>query len=238
MNGPMKLTKPFIAALLFALSLSGVVNAESCKVINNFEGLVFDAGAYPALDGMVERLDFALSKGVEKVVLFPHPIASKGNDPEALEEVFPDLVVQGLNPWSDAAGVIWPEPLSSNGLAELQAKLVNFPDQKILLSHISRFENDALLKLVKAHKNLWLGLSDVEVKILLQTCANGDIRELMSQAQGRLVFASFGLGDAWKNYKWQIARLKKLATLLPKTDGEALVFRNAEELYGLSVTAP
>lgn len=234
----MKLTNLFISGLLSIFFLITDVHAQSCKVINDFDGLIFDAGAYPALEGMVERLDFALSKGVEKVVLFPHPIASKGNEPEALEDTFPDLVVQGRKPWSNADGVIWPEPLLSNGLKVLEAKLAGSPDQKILLSHISRFDGDELLRLVKEHENLWLGLSDAEVKILLQTCAKGGIRKLMSQAHGRLVYASFGLGDAWKNYKWQIARLKELATLLPKVEGEALIFRNAEELYGLSVNAP
>jgi len=238
MIAQMKSIKPVFLSCFFTLALSANVYAASCEVISEFEGLIFDAGAFPASKAMEERLDFALLNGVEKITLFPHPATVQGNQPEELEETFPDLIIQGARPWGEGPVVVWPEPLSPSGLHKLEEDLINFPNRMFLLGHVSRFKSKIILRLVEEHKNLWLGLNDADIKTLLETCGTGPIRRLMTLANERVVFTSFGLGNSWKNYKWQIARLKKLASLLPKAEAEALIFYNAEQLYGISVNAP
>jgi hypothetical protein len=230
--------KPYVLCFLGLFFLSPSVSAQPCHKIHDFEGLIFDGGAFPAPEAMEKRLDFALSQGVTKVVLFPHPTAQGPNASRTLKKVFPDLVVRGTDPWSKVSGIVWPEPLSSDDLSDLEDDLMAFPDRNFLLGHLSRFDLKLLLKLVQSNKNLWLGLNDDDVTLLLKTCGQGELGKLLQTARERVVYTSFGLKDGWANYKWQIARLKELSSLLPIDEADGLVFRNAEELYGLAVNAP
>ncbi|WP_417781804.1 hypothetical protein [Terasakiella pusilla] len=223
--------------LCVGLSVSAV-KAETCPEINSFDGLIFDAGAFVASTGMEGYLDQALTYGVEKAVLYPHPFADDNNQPPALEESFPDLVVRGNAPWSDAAPVIWPEPITSNMISSFEAELVRNADQPYLLSHVSRFDAKVIKRWLGVHHNLWIGFSEPEVTQLVDSCAQGPLADLMRAAGNRVVFSSFGKDRGWKEYKWTIRKLKKLSTYLPAAQAEALLYKNAEELFKLSVTAP
>lgn len=223
-------------ALLAGTPMS--VNAGSCKQVNQFEGLIFDAGAFPAFQNMESHLDKALSLGVEKVVLFPYPGVGKDNSPKALEESFPDLVVRGHKPWSKAPAVIWPDPLLPENAGLLEVELDRYAGRQFLLGNPLRFDQDYILRLAKKHKNLWIGFSSEEVAALLESCGDGWLGQIMNVAQGRVVFTSFGQERGWENYKNLIRNLKKLADSLPADKADALMFRNAEELYNLAVNAP
>jgi hypothetical protein len=209
-----------------------------CKVINEFSGLIFDAGAFPATTGMEQSLDNALRYGVEKVVLFDQSNAVVENDPQALEEMFPDLVLRGNEPWSKAPGVIWADPMTPDMLDALEQKLSTFKNSKFLLGNVARFDLKEVQKLVQEHRNLWIGFGRDEVEHLQATCVKGPLHALMKTAKNRVVFASFGGDEGWKSYKWTIRKLKELATFLPAAQADAFIFKNAEELYGLPVNAP
>lgn len=227
----------WLGAILSALSLNPVW-AKSCPEINDFEGLIFDAGSFPASKGMEGYLDKALLLSVEKAVLFPHPDATKGNTPKELEAIFPDLVVQGTKPWSNSPSVIWPEPLSRENVGHLEAELERHSDRIYLLSNPLRFDLAYISRLMKNYKNLWVGYGVNEIKALLSSCGEGDLSHLMQVAQGRFVFTSFGQNTGWETYKKTIQKLKKLSLILPANQANGLLYQNAEELYNLAVNAP
>lgn len=227
----------YTIALYFGLSICAV-KAQTCSEISNFDGLIFDAGAFVASTGMEGYLDQALTYGVEKTVLYPHPSADESNQPVALEESFPDLVVRGNAPWSEAEPVVWPEPITSNMINSLEDELVRNADQPYLLSNVSRFDTAVIQRWLGTHKNLWIGLSDQEVTQLVESCAQGPVADLMRAAPNRVVFSSFGKDEGWKEYKWTIRKLKRLATYLSAPEAQALLYKNAEDLFKLSVTAP
>ncbi|NVK17499.1 MAG: hypothetical protein HWE30_02250 [Methylocystaceae bacterium] len=212
--------------------------SESCKIINSFSGLIFDAGAFVGATDMEAHLDRALTYGVEKAVLFPHPDAQGGNHPIELEETFPDLVVRGNAPWSNASAVIWPEPISKSMFGHLETELARFPDRNYLLGHVSRFNLKTLERWLKTYPNLWIGFGKPEIDQMVENCGQGALSKLMRAASNRVVFASYGKAEGWENYKWTIRKLKKLAEYLSPTEADALLFKNAEELYKLSVNAP
>lgn len=227
----------YASALCLGLSVSAV-KAQTCSEINSFDGLIFDAGAFVASTGMEGYLDQALTYGVEKTVLYPHPSADAANQPMALEGSFPDLVVRGNAPWSEAKPVVWPEPITSNMINSLEDQLGRNSEQPYLLSNVSRFDTAVIQRWLGAHDNLWIGLSDQEVSQLVESCAQGPVADLMRAAPNRVVFSSFGMDDGWKEYKWTIRKLKRLATYLSASEAQALLYKNAEELFKLSVTAP
>lgn len=227
----------YASTLCLGLSVSGV-KAETCPELNSFDGLIFDAGAFVASTGMEGYLDQALTYGVEKAVLYPHPFADDDNQPIALEESFPDLVVRGNAPWSEAAPVIWPEPITSNMISSFEAELVRNADQPYLLSNVSRFDLKVIKSWMATHQNLWIGFSEPEITQLVDSCAKGPLVDLMRAADNRVVFSSFGKDVGWKDYKWTIRKLKKLSTYLPTGQAQGLLYKNAEELFKLSVTAP
>lgn len=230
---------PFLCGLSLSFCLSVNAQAEdSCEQINSFSGLIFDAGAFVAETDMEAHLDRALTYGVEKAVLFPHPAAQEGNHPTDLEDIFPDLVVRGTAPWSDAKAVIWPEPISTSMFGHLEVELSRFPDRHYLLGHVSRFNPKTLEKWLTLYPNLWLGFGKPEIDMMVDSCATGEMAGLMRAAKHRAVFASFGGEKEWKNYKWTIRKLKKLASYLSPEQADGLLFKNAEELYKLSVNAP
>jgi len=224
-------------AVATVLSMT-LAHAKSCSVQHPFRGLVFDAGAYVATDQMERYLDQALTYGVEKSVLFPHPDAHEGNQPLDLEEVFPDLVVQGDAPWNDADPIYWSEPLHMDRLSGFADEVTSHPDRAYLLSHISRFDVGEVKRMVKSHPNLWIGFGKPEIEAMLKTCATGPVATLMRAADGRVVFSSYGGDEQWKNYKWTQRKLKRLSTYLSPKEADALLFKNAEELYNLAVNAP
>lgn len=227
----------YTSALCLGLSVSPI-KAQTCPELNSFNGLIFDAGAFVASQGMEGYLDQALTYGVEKTVLYPHPAADDANQPMALEESFPDLVVRGNAPWSEATPVIWPEPITTNMITSLAAELGRNAQQPYLLSHVSRFDLDLIRDWLGTYPNLWIGFSDTEIAELVETCAQGALADLMKAASNRVVFASFGKDQGWDEYKWTIRKLKKLSAFLPQRQAEALLYKNAEELFKLSVTAP
>lgn len=234
----MKVFKQFTLAGLLLVSGLSSAQGESCQSGSVFNGVIFDAGAFPSGTNMESRLDDALHFGVEKVVLFPHPDAKGDNRPTALEESFPDLVVRGDDPWSNAAPVIWPEPMEASWFGRLGDELARNPTRKYLLSYPSRFELNHLRHLIKTAPNLWLGLSAPDLKILVKNCAKGDLQSLVDLADGRVVFSSFGGDQNWQSYKWAIRSLRRYIALLDPVTGEALAHRNAEVLYKLAVNAP
>ncbi|NVJ93526.1 MAG: hypothetical protein HWE34_17805 [Methylocystaceae bacterium] len=207
-------------------------------MVNEFSGLIFDAGAFPAATGMERNLDNALRYGVEKVVLFAQPDAVVESDPQALEEIFPDLVLRGNEPWSKAPGVIWADPMTSDMLDALAQKLSKFKNSKFLLGNVARFDLEHVKNLVRNHHNLWIGFGRDEIERLQATCVQGPLYTLMKAARNRVVFASFGGDEGWKSYKWTIRKLKKLATLMSPAQADAFIYKNAEELYGVPVNAP
>ncbi len=225
-------------ALLLAVGLFMGTAAANCQKVSDFDGLIFDAGSFPASHGMEGHLDRALKEHVEKVVLFPHPAATQGNKPKDLEGIFPDLVVRGNQPWSNSPAVIWPEPMGKTGLGRLEAELARYPDRLYLLGNIQRFDGKLLQRLVGTYKNLWIGYGKNEIELMLKSCADDELGNLMRAAQGRFVFASSGGDENWKNYKWTVRKLKKLLSFLPAEQAEALAYRNAESLYDLAVNAP
>lgn len=229
-----------ISTILLILSCvtSGAQAQTQCKAVNEFSGLIFDAGAFPAPSGMEQSLDNALRYGVEKVVLFAQLGVVVENDPQALEEIFPDLVLRGNEPWSKAPGVIWVDPMTPDMLDGLGQKLNKFKNSKFLLGNVARFDLEHVRKLVRNHRNLWIGFGHDEIERLQATCVKGPLYALMQAAKNRVVFASFGGDKGWKSYKWTIRKLKELATLLPPAQADAFIFKNAEELYGLPVNAP
>ncbi|WP_135079245.1 hypothetical protein [Terasakiella sp. SH-1] len=225
-------------ALVSVTVLGTGLKAQACEKINEFEGLIFDAGAFVAPQDMETSLDGALLKGVEKVVLYPHPAADKANQPDALEETFPDLVLRGNAPWSEADPVIWPEPLGTEDLGRLGSELARHSTRRYLLSHISRFDPELLVATFQQNPNLWLGLNKTDLELLNKSCGQGLLSRLYEIGPARLVFASFGQKEGWKYYKWTIKSLRKLAGYLPPDQADAILFRNAEELYNLAVNAP
>jgi hypothetical protein len=227
-----------LLATVFGLGLTGTQAFSACTVVNEFEGLIFDAGGFPASENMESHLDRALQYGVEKVVLFPHPASEKGNKPSELEEIFPDLVVRGFKPWSNAPAVIWPEPISHDMLGSLEAELERHSDRFFLLGNVMRFDLQLVIRLAENYKNLWIGFGAKEVEALNKSCAEGPLGELMDVAPGRFVFSSYGADEGWKNYRWTISKLKKALTYLPSEKADALAYRNAEGLYDLAVNAP
>ncbi|SCA57524.1 exported hypothetical protein [Candidatus Terasakiella magnetica] len=220
------------------LSVSILSKAQACDPIHEFEGLIFDAGAFVGENQMETYLDNALLSGVEKAVLFPHPNMTKGNEPASLEQVFPDLVLQGDQPWSNAAAVIWPEPMNAEYLAFFGDELDENRKRNYLLSGITRFDEKTILRLVKNHPNLWVGLNKQDIEAANKQCGAGLLSQLFEVAPGRLVFSSFGEEKVWKYYKWTIKSLRKLASYLPEDQADALMFRNGEELYNVAVNAP
>jgi len=226
------------AFALFTLLSTGFAYAENCAQKNTFSGLIFDAGAFPSPQNMENHLDKALSYGVEKVVLFPHASAQPGNKPDELEEIFPDLVVQGEAPWNDGEAIVWAEEIVKSGLDALGAELEANPMQAFLLPNPLRYDLKTVLNMQKQYENLWIGFGVDEIEALLKTCAKGDVARLMDVSDGKVVFASYGQFQGWKSYKWTIRKLKKLASVLPKQKADAFIFGNAEELYNLAVNAP
>ncbi|WP_417830909.1 hypothetical protein [Terasakiella sp.] len=234
----MNALKPFILTAFLLACTGQAVQAQSCKPISQFEGLFFDAGAFVGDQNMERSLENALVEGVEKVVLFPAPVTQPANRPRALEKVFPDLVLRGASPWSKASPVIWPEPLDITMFGSLADEMARHPDRTYLISHLSRFDPKQLSKLLDKAPNLWLGLSGEDLKILNKQCANGPLQSLVDQADGRLVFASFGQDRHWQNYKKTIQSLRNYIALLSEEKSEAIAFRNAEHLYKVAVNAP
>jgi len=234
----MNALKPFILTAILLASAGQEARAQSCNPITDFDGLFFDAGAFVSDQNMEGNLENALLYGVEKVVLFPTPVTHSANRPPALEKVFPDLVIRGASPWSKAHPVIWPEPLDITMFGPLADEMARHPDRNYLISHLSRFDPERLSKLFKKSPNLWLGLSAEDLKILTAQCANGPLQSLVDQAEGRLVFASFGQDQNWRNYKKTIQSLRNYIALLNEQKAEAMAFRNAEHLYKIAVNAP
>ncbi len=234
----MSALKPFILATFLLACTGQETRAQSCNPISQFEGLFFDAGAFVGDQNMEANLENALLQGVEKVVLFPAPVTQPVNHPYALENVFPDLVIRGASPWSKASPVIWPEPLDITMFGPLADEMARYPNRNYLISHLSRFDPKRLSKLLDKAPNLWLGLSWEDLKILNKQCANGPLQSLVDQAEGRLVFASFGQDQNWRNYKKTVQALRNYIALLSEPKGEAIAFRNAEHLYKVAVNAP
>ncbi len=212
--------------------------AQNCREINEFEGLIFDGGAFVSPEGMETYLDKALLAGVEKIALYPYPHSSAENKPEALERIFPDLVLQGASPWSKAPPVIWPEPLVAEDLGLLKDEMERHAERTYLLSALHRFSPQMLIKMVKQHHNLWLGLDGQDVQNLLKNCGGEPWGKVIEAAQNRLVFASFGGKENWRHYGRTIADLRKLAALMSEQEADALMFRNAQELFNVAVNAP
>jgi len=232
----------FLTSVLMAavVSVGGILpsHAGKCKQINHFEGLIFDAGAFPADAAMPAFLDEALFLGVEKVSLFPHPEAKGENRPGKLEKIFPDLVVRGFKPWSKAAPVVWPEPMKSGDLGRLGDEMARHPKRTYLLSSLSRFDPKVLARLVARSPNLWLGVGPTDLKGLAKNCAQGPLQDLLNRVEGRVVFTSFGGGRNWKDYKYIIADLRAYAALIEARQADAILFRNAQTLYDIAVNAP
>lgn len=229
------------SVLLSAAFLFNVVadsQAGECKQINHFEGLIFDAGAFPADSTMPSFLDEALFLGVEKVTLFPHPEATGENRPGELEKIFPDLVVRGFKPWSKAAPVIWPEPIAQGDLGRLSDEMARHPKRTYLLSSLSRFDVGVLVRLLDRAPNLWLGVGPADLKTLVKSCAQGPLQDLLNRAEGRVVFTSFGGVRNWKYYKYIIADLRAYAAIIEARQADAILFRNAQTLYDIAVNAP
>lgn len=234
----MKLFQGMCVGAIVGTSLLLARPASACTEINAFDGLIFDAGSFPAKQNMETYLDKALTYGVEKVVLFPHPDVTKGNHPHELEEIFPDLVVRGTKPWSKSPPIVWPEPMNTASIGSLEAELERYSDRLFLLGGLSRFDMDYLHRLARDYKNLWFGFGVSEIDPLLETCGGGPWGKLMDVAKGRYVFASFGQNNSWKSYRKTVKKLKKLANLMAEEKANALAFRNAESLYNLAVNAP
>lgn len=183
-------------------------------------------------------LDQALLEGVEKAVLFPYPHAGEENQPPALEESFPDLVLQGDKPWSKAPSVIWTEPMDEDLLGSLFEELPLYSERSFILSHLSRFDLSIVERLARENKNLWLGFSPEDIRILKADCAKGDLGKLLEKFPNRSLFTSYGQEKNWKSYKWIIRDLKTTAQFVPAKLADNLLFKNAEELYKLPVNAP
>jgi len=232
----------FLTSVLMAavVSFAGISpgHAAECEQINHFEGLIFDAGAFPADVAMPSALDEALFLGVEKVTLFPHPAAKGENRPGLLEKSFPDLVIRGFKPWSKAAPVIWPEPLQAGDLGRLADEMARHPERSYLLSSLSRFDPQALERLAGRSPNLWFGVGPADLKALLKSCAQGPLQDIINQVEGRVVFTSFGGARNWKYYKYIIADLRAYAALIEARQADAILFRNAQTLYDIAVNAP
>lgn len=227
----------FLLSVLVLTGQDSLANTD-CQTLHAPEGLIFDAGAFVADQNMEIYLDEALLKGVAKVALFPHPDSSPHNRPSVLEEIFPDLVLQGARPWSKAPGVVWPEPLGPDTLDQLASDLARHPERNFLLSGLMRFESTDIKRLLLRHPNLWVGLDHDSLKALDESCASGALREVIDTAHNRTVFASFGETQNWKAYKYILRRLNKTMALLGKDQADAILFKNAEQLYQVAVNAP
>ncbi|MDV7340663.1 hypothetical protein RYZ26_13740 [Terasakiella sp. A23] len=220
------------------VAMNTAAQADDCTVLHSFRGLVFDAGAVVAVNDMEQHLDRALTYGVEKTVLYPNDMAEEGNQPADLEEVFPDLVIQGQAPWHDGAPVVWADNVMEHGLLGLEKKLLEQPGQMFVLGNFTRFNLVQVQRLLKNHRNLWIGFGRAEIDTLVESCATGEVAAFMRKADGRVVFASSGGDMQWKNYKWTLRKLKKLSSYLSIKESDAFLFRNAEELFNIAVNAP
>jgi hypothetical protein len=238
--GRLVMKKVILSAVAGAAALMPIEARSDCKIIHDYRGLVFDAGALALHEDMPSRLDLALMRGVEKVVLFDHVGQLKSQSPEDLEEQFPDLVLQAKQPWSGAEAVKWADVLvgQDGSLETLGDELSANPDQTYLLSHLSRFDLDVLKSLASNHPNLWLGFNAQDVKGLLSDCSKSKLDRFMREFSERIVFSSFGAPDDWKYYKYTIRNLRKLAGLWDENRAQKLLIKNAEQLYRVAVNAP